>query len=323
MCTAISVKVNDHYFGRNLDYEHTFGEKITVTPRNYLFKFINGSEIKQHYSIIGMALPCGGYPLYFDATNEAGLSMAGLNFPDNAVYMKSLVGRDNIAAYEFIPWILSQCKSVPESRHLLEKINITDHTFSENMPPTPLHWIIADRDMSVTVEQTKCGLTVCENPVGVLTNNPEFNIQLFNLANYMNVSSSEPVNRFSDKINLQPYSRGMGGIGIPGDISSMSRFVRATFVKLNSIYGETEKEAVNQFFHVLYSVYQQKGCAQVNDMYEVTNYPSCCNTDRGIYYYTTYNNSTVNAVDMHRENLDGDEIVAYAPLESEEFNFVN
>ena len=191
------------------------------------------------------------------------------------------------------------------------------------MPPSPLHWIIADRDISVTVEQTKAGITVYENPIGVLTNNPEFNMQLINLSNYMGVSPKEPENRFSDKINLQPYSRGMGGIGIPGDLSSMSRFVRAAFVKLNSIYGNTEKDAVNQFFHVLYSVYQQKGCTEVNGMYEMTNYTSCCNTDRGVYYYTTYNNSTINAVDMYRENLDGDKIIAYAAVESDEFTVVN
>ncbi|MBQ6998338.1 MAG: choloylglycine hydrolase [Clostridia bacterium] len=311
MCTAISVTVKDHYFGRNLDFHHTFGEKVTITPRNYCFEFTNGKKITEHYAIIGMALPYNDYPLYFDAVNEKGLGMAGLYFPDNAVYNAKIDNRSNIASFELIPWILTQCATVADAQKLLENINITDEAFDGNLEPSPLHWIISDKEESITLEQTVAGVSIYENPAGVLTNNPPFNMQMFNLNNYMRISSYEPENNFSDKIDLKPYSRGMGGIGIPGDLSSMSRFVRACFTKLNSVYGETDDEVVHQFFHILYSVYQQKGCVKVGDSFEITNYSSCCNADKGIYYYTTYYNSQIRAVDMYKENLDGEKIIVY------------
>ncbi len=119
MCTAINYKTNDHYFGRNLDWMYSYGERVTITPRNYAFKFKEKDVIESHYAIIGMALVRDGYPLYFDATNEVGLSMAGLNFPDNAVYCNRQNEMDNIAPYELIPWVLSQCRTVSDAKALL------------------------------------------------------------------------------------------------------------------------------------------------------------------------------------------------------------
>lgn len=311
MCTAICATLGNHYFGRNLDYEHTFGEKVTVTPRNFVFQFRNGKEIKRHYAMIGMALTYKDYPLYFDATNEKGLSMAGLNFPENAKYRKTIRGKDNVASFELIPWILSQCATTKDAERLLRKINITDDAMSPELSPTPLHWLVGDREKALTVEQTQQGISVYENTVGVLTNNPSFDIQMFNLSNYMQVSAEEPENHFSQKILLKPYSRGMGGLGIPGDLSSMSRFVKTCFTKLNLVCSDTQEEQINQFFHMLYSVYQQKGCVKVGQGYEMTNYSSCCDTEKGIYYYTTYHNMAINGVDMNKENLEGNTLMTF------------
>lgn len=323
MCTAISFNANGHYFGRNLDFEYPFGEKITITPRNYPFKFKNGQEVKNHYAIIGMALPVDGYPLYFDGTNEKGLSMAGLNFPGYACYNKPEKDKDNIASFEVLPWVLCQCKDVDEAEKLLRNLNITDEAFNKELEPSALHFIIADKKRSITVEQIKSGLVIYKNPVGVLTNNPTFDIQLFNLNSFMSLSNKEPENTFSDKIDLKQYSRGMGAMGLPGDYSSMSRFVRACFVKFNSVCGESEAESVSQFFHILYSVYQQRGCVKAQKDYVITHYTSCCNTDKGIYYYTTYCNSSINAVDMHKENLDTNDLIVYNKKTDNVFHFQN
>ena len=323
MCTAISVSLKNHYFGRNLDYEHTFGEKITITPRNYGFTFTNGEKLKKHYALIGVALPYCGYPLYFDAVNEKGLSMAGLRFAGYAEYKSKSNSLNNIASFELISWVLSKCKSVFEAKILLEKVNITNEAFDETLPPTPLHWIVADKKTSIVVEQTKDGLYVYDNPVGVLTNNPTFDMHTFNLVNFLSVSPYEPRNNFSDKIDLKPYSRGMGAMGLPGDLSSMSRFVKASFTKLNSVYGDTEEEIVHHFFHILYSVYQQKGCVRVGDGFEITNYTSCCNTDKGIYYYTTYNNSSIMAVDIYKEDLDSSDLKVYDMQRNGNITFQN
>ena len=101
-------------------------------------------------------------------------------------------------------------------------------------------------------------------------------------------------------------------MGRPGDLSSASRFVRAAFTKLHAHAGESESESISQFFHILGSVAQQRGCVRLEDgSYEFTIYSSCCNTCKGIYYYTTYENSQITAVDMHREDLDGSTLISY------------
>lgn len=324
MCTAATYKTKDFYFGRTLDYEFSYGDEVTVTPRNFPLVFRNTGEISSHYAIIGMAFVSDGYPLYYDAINEKGLGMAGLNFVGNAKYNKAKEGRDNIAQFEFIPWILSQCSSVSEARTLLDKINLTDTPFSPQLPVAQLHWIIADRDGAITIEATESGLNIYDNPAGVLTNNPPFNEQMFMLNNFMNLSPKQPKNLFSSKLPLTTYSRGMGALGLPGDLSSQSRFVRVAFTKMNSLSGDSESESVSQFFHILGSVDQQRGCCEVEEgKYEITLYTSCCNADKGIYYYTTYDNHQITAVDMHREDLDGNGIVRYPLIKGEQIKMQN
>ena len=311
MCTAITYTTKDHYFGRNLDLQFSYNETVTITPRNYIFNFRKMGALANHYAIIGMAYVADDYPLYYDATNEKGLSIAGLNFPENADYKPYAENKDNITPFELIPWILGQCTTVTEAEALLKRINLLKENFSDKLPLSPLHWIIADKVDCIVVEQTKEGLKIFGNPIGVLTNSPPFDVQLFNLNNYINLSNEEPENKFSDKISLTPYSRGMGAMGLPGDNSSMSRFVRSGFVKMNSEFPGEENNKVNQFFHILYSVHQQRGCVKVNGKDEITNYAVCANADKGIYYFTTYENFTVHSVSMHKENLDTSNLVCY------------
>lgn len=324
MCTAVSYCNGDHYFGRNLDLEYSYDETVTVTPRRYPFSFRKAGRMETHYAMIGMAYVADATPLYYEATNEKGLSMAGLNFPGNAEYKPEVEGKDNIAPFEFIPWILGQCASVAETEELLDRINLVRINFSEQLPLSPLHWLISDRERSLTVECVADGLKVYENPVGVLTNNPPFEVQMFTLNNYMHVTSKPPENQFSKTLSLDRYSLGMGGIGLPGDLSSNSRFVKAVFTKLNSIAGQSESESVSQFFHILGSVEQQRGCTMVRENeYEFTLYSSCCNTDRGIYYYRTYENSQITAVDMHHEDLEGQDLISYPLITGQQIRMQN
>ena len=324
MCTAATYKTNDFYFGRTLDYEFSYGDEVVITPRNYEFSFRRAGVMKTHYAMIGMAYVAGDYPLYYDAVNEKGLGIAGLNFVGNAVYNGEVQGADNIAQFELIPWILGQCASVGEAKELLSRLNIVNIQFSAELPLAQLHWIIADKEGAITVESVSDGLKIYDNPAGVLTNNPPFDEQMFNLNNYMHLSSKTPKNLFSEKLPLKNYSRGMGALGLPGDLSSQSRFVRVAFVKMNSLSGSSEEESVSQFFHILGSVDQQRGCCNVGEeKYEITIYTSCCNADKGIYYYTTYDNHQISAVDMHRENLDGADLLRFKLVTGEQINFVN
>ena len=318
MCTAATYKTNDFYFGRTLDYEFSYKEEVTITPRNYSFHFIDKGDINTHYAIIGMAYVLQDYPLYYDAINEKGLGIAGLNFVGNADYKDKTKGKDNITPFEFIPWILSQCSTVKEARNLIERMNFLNVPFNDSLPLAELHWIISDSVESITVESVSDGINIYDNPVGVLTNNPPFDKQMFNLNNYMSLSTKPPKNTFAPSLHLERYSRGMGAIGLPGDLSSQSRFVRVAFVKMNSVSESNEKQSVSQFFHILNSVDQQRGCCDLGDgKYEITIYTSCCNTNKGIYYYTTYDNHQITMVDMHKENLNGYKLIRY-PLISEE-----
>ena len=271
-----------------------------------------------------MAHIAENYPLYYDAINEKGLGMAGLNFVGNAVYSDILEEKENVAQFEFIPYILSQCANIYEVKEKLSNINITNTRFSEKFPCAELHWIIADENGAITVEAMSDGLHIHDNEVGVLTNNPPFNQQMFLLNNYMGLSPKQPENLFAKGVNLQTYSRGMGAIGLPGDLSSASRFARVAFTKLNSVSGDTEVESVSQFFHILGSVDQQRGCCEVAEgKYEITLYTSCCNASKGIYYYTTYENHQINAVDMNKVDLESNKLVRYTPITNQQINFQN
>ncbi|MBQ8390285.1 MAG: choloylglycine hydrolase [Oscillibacter sp.] len=324
MCTAVTYQTKDFYFGRTLDYEFAYPSEVVVMPRNFGLRFREAGALERHHALIGMAYVAQGYPLYYEAVNERGLGMAGLNFVGNAVYRESTPGKDNIAQFEFIPWVLGQCRSVQEARTLLERINLTNTPFSEALPVSQLHWLIADREEAITVESVEEGLRVYGNPVGVLTNNPPFPAQLFSLNNFLHLSPKDPENCFSASLALQRYSRGMGALGLPGDLSSQSRFVRAAFVKMNSVSGGTESESVSQFFHILGAVDQQRGCCDVGDgKFEITIYTSCCNADRGVYYYTTYENHQISGVDMHREDLEGSDLVRWPLITGEQIRMQN
>ncbi len=323
MCTAATYKTKDFYFGRTLDYEFSYGEEIAVVPRHFPFDFTNGERSVSHYAMAGMAHIVDGYPLFYDAFNEKGLCMAGLNFVGNAHYSKPADGCDNTATFELIPRVLSECADIGEARRLIEKINITDTAFSNALPPSSLHWIVADESGAITVEAVADGVRIYDNPVGVLTNNPPFNVQMQRLNDYMHLSPRDPKNLFSGELPLHIYSRGMGAIGLPGDLSSPSRFVRAAFVKMNSVSGSSDSESISQFFHILGSVDQQRGCCAVGDKFEYTIYTSCCNAHKGVYYYTTYENHQISAVDMNREDLDGSEIVRYPLIAGEQIKYQN
>ena len=310
MCTAISYVTKDHYFGRNLDMEFSYDETVTITPRNYPFFFAEGTEMRRHYAMIGVAYVVGGYPLYYDAVNEKGLCMAALSFPHEAVYHKKKEDVQNVAPFELIPYVLGTCATAEEAQKLLEGINIWNRPFSEELPLTALHWIISDKTASLTVESVREGLRLYENPIGVLTNSPSFDFQMKHLNLYMGLSAEPRETGFLR--DVYAFSNGMGALGLPGDLSSTSRFVRAAFTKCHSVSENSEESGVHQFFHILGSVEQTRGCVHLGEnKYEITVYSSCCNADKGIYYYTTYENREIIGVDMRKEHLDERALISY------------
>lgn len=322
MCTAIKYKNN--YFGRNLDYEFSYGEKITITPRLYPIKFRYIEELKSHYAIIGMAHIANDYPLYYEAANEMGLAMAGLNFVGNASFYEYDDNKNNVCGFELILYILSLAKNVNEAISLLNGLNLVETPFSNNYPNASLHYLISDKDMSITLEFERDGMHIYNNHINVLTNNPPFLYQVANLNNYLNLTPNEPTNNFSSSIDLKTYSRGMGAIGLPGDLSSESRFVRAAFFNANSKSYDDEPSNVNQFFHILDSVSQIRGgCHLGEEKYEITIYSSCINLNEGIYYYKTYNDFSINKVSLFNEDLDTFKLISYEMLNKMKINEQN
>lgn len=316
MCTAITYTTKDSYFGRNLDLEYSYNETVTVTPRNYPFVFRKAGTMASHFAMIGMAFVVGDYPLYYDAVNEHGLAMAGLNFPKNAVYYEEAMDKTNITPFELIPWVLGRCKEISEVKELLKSTNILNLAFNEQLPLSPLHWIIADKKCAITLETTKDGMKIYDNPFGVMTNNPTFDFMEKYIIGFRNLSATEVENRFSKELDLPTYCCGIGAMGLPGDFSSPSRFVRAVFNKFNSVSEGDEAKSVGQFFHLLGTVEMPRGSVRLKEeVYDITVYSCCCNQNTGVYYYITYDNRQINGVDMHKEKLDGNKIVSY-PLKT-------
>lgn len=325
MCTGISFVNNDFYFGRNLDLEYHFGEKVVITPRNYPLTFKLEQSQNNHFAMIGMATIIDDYPLYAEAMNEHGLGMAGLNFPGYAKYNESPEdGKINITSYEIIPWTLSQFKTVFEVKQAYNNLNLVNIDFKQGVPVSPLHWIISDKTETIVLEMTKEGIKVFDNPIGVLTNNPTFDFHLTNLKNYMGISVQQPENRFTKNMIITPLGQGTGGIGLPGDCSPASRFIKAAFVKENSDCELDEMSNITQFFHILDSVSFVQGTVvtpeQKNDL---TLYSSCINGRTGDYYYKTYTNNQISVISMQKENLNQTTLISYDLETKQNLNYVN
>ncbi|MBD5560008.1 MAG: choloylglycine hydrolase family protein [Clostridia bacterium] len=313
MCTALSMNGKRHYFGRNLDLEYDFGQEVVVTPRKYPFAFSNGQHVSDHYAFVGMASVIDGYPMYADAVNEHGLGMAGLHFALSGAYPSAAPqAAVDVAPFEFVSWILSQCASLAEALERLSTLRLTDIPFSSSVPNSVLHWMLADSTGSAVVEPLPDGLVVKRDPYNVLTNDPPFSYHATNLNFYLNLTPEPPVNRFCAADDLQAMGKGTGAFGLPGDCSSASRFIRIAFNSGNSVCGAEDQAEMTQFFHLLDSVASVRGDVRTEEgKYFYTRYSSCM--AGSCYYYKTYKNNQITAIDMNKTDL-GSEALSIYPL---------
>lgn len=316
MCTSIAMNNGGFCFGRNMDIEFALPAAVVIMPRRYQLALRSGGAINQHYALIGAAVVRDGYPLYCDAANEAGLCMAGLSFPDS-IYLRAASGKTQIAPFEIIPWVLSQCADISQAAALLSDTAVVDEPFGADTPNTPLHWHIADSSGALVVECTGEGTKIHSDPIGVLTNAPSFDFHLQNLRQYTALSADYPADRYLGEYRLSPFGRGFGAIGLPGDFSPASRFVRAAFAKHNSVCGENVHSRISQLFHVLHTVAMPRGSVLTADGREELTAYSCCMSG-GVYYYTTYANSRVCAADMQHAPLDGEQLTVIPFVQDED-----
>ncbi len=320
MCTAIYDRGPWRLFGRTLDLEGSYGESVVVTPREFPFSFLREETLSSHAALIGCAHIVKGTPLYYDAVNEWGLSMAALSFPSFAVYRSPREGALNLASFELIPWILGSCRTLDEARECLKTVNLTSDDFSPSLPATPLHWLIADKTGALTIETVADGLKIYENSFGVLANAPVFPFHTTLASFFMHLDASPPANRLAPEVDLPHYSRGMGGLGLPGDLSSPSRFLRAVFGREHTKEEQTLSGAVSRFFHVMDFVAQPRGASRTETGEPIeTVYTSCMSQVTGEYFFTTYASRRIRRVSLHDHSLDSDRIVSYQVDEEEQF----
>lgn len=294
MCTSIAKQLDRFFFGRNMDLSYDFGQRVVTVPRGFPLRFRRSDAPQEHHALMGMARVQDGYPLFADGFNEHGLCMAGLNFPQSAYYfVDNVPGTAGVASFEMIPWVLGQCASVDEAEALLRRTRVIDLAFAPDTPPSPLHWHVADRTRSIAVEPMADGLCVHANPVGVMTNEPPLPFHLTNLRQYMRLTPDQPACRFPGA-DLSPFGWGFGGLGLPGDTSTASRFVRAAFYAACS---PAEGGAV-QFFHLLDTVAMPLGSVRDDRGYEITRYACCMDPAARTYAFRTYHDPRIRTIGM-------------------------
>ncbi len=290
MCTVLTyAKNNFKLVGRNLDVDRRYGESFITVSRGERLHLRSGDTLTMRESVRGMGVYIDGYPMLFDAVNESGLFIAGLNFVGSAAFLDPVAGKCALAPYELIPYLLSECRSTEDAEELLSNTVLTNTPFNEFVPPARLHYFITDGRSSITFEQTEDGGRIYKNKIGVLTNDPPFPYHLANLANYRTLSTYQGECRFAPELEIPTYCLGMGAVGIPGDSSSPSRFVRAAFLS-NNASASTETEARAVAFHILESVGMIPGTVKTEDgeRDERTDYSAVVDLKSRKYYVRKY-----------------------------------
>lgn len=315
MCSGIRFSDNNGhmYFGRNLDWSTGYGEKVVITPRNYKYNSAFLGELPMKSAVIGMAIIEENVPLYFDCANEAGLAIAGLNFPGYAEYEKTAVdGKTNVSAYEFPLWVAMNFSTVDEAEAALKNVAIVDKPINDKFPSSLLHWIIGDKDRSIIVEYTKDGMEIFHNDVDVLTNQPGYNWHHENLRNYLNLDSPEPAKVTWRDATFVPFGSGSLMRGIPGDYYSPSRFVRLAYLNTHYPVKDTEEENVSRLFHSLAGVSMIDGAAAMGDgNFEKTIYTGGFSSATNTYYYNTYDDPAIKKVSLNDNDLNSDKLSSF------------
>lgn len=314
MCTGVrfSDDKGNMFFGRNLDWSEGYGQKVVITPREFVYKSAFMGEMSPKCgAIIGMAIIEENVPLYFDCCNEEGLGIAGLNFPGYAQYEKDVVfDKTNVAAYEFPLYVAMNFKTVKEAREALSKIAIVAKPINDKFPVSQLHFIIGDGKESIVVEYTERGMEIFDNPADVLTNQPGYAWHKENLRNYLNLFPQMPKEVKWNEAKMTAFGSGSLLRGLPGDYYSPSRFVRVAYLNTHYPVKTTEAENVSRLFHTLTGVSMIDGAAEMADgKCEITVYTGGYSAATGTYYYNTYEDSAIHAVKMADYKIRGNELI--------------
>lgn len=244
-------------------------------------------------------------PIVFDGVNTEGLYFGAFYFSGDAVYEQLTPENQGraVSSDELGNWILGQFKTVGEVKAALPGIDVVGTYIDVIDSVAPFHYSVVDADgAAIVIEYTDKGLTIYDNTVNVVTNNPTYEWHLTNLRNYIGL---QPANRQAVTVGSQelaPFGQGSGMVGLPGDMSSPTRFVRATAFVNASLESATESEAVFRAFHILNNFDIPIGAIRENNsedaLTDYTVWTSVADTRNAIYYYKTYLTQQVESVSV-------------------------
>ncbi|MEG0752366.1 MAG: choloylglycine hydrolase [Angelakisella sp.] len=324
MCTALILETQDKnvLFGRNLDWVYNLEQSPVLVPRNFRwYNKVSSEWFSNPYAILGIGDILDKQPLLLDGINEEGLACAALYFPGYAKFNdKKEANKTNIAPLDITYWVLSKFQTVEQVAYALNNVNIV--RFPEY---GDLHWIVADKSgKSIVIEKTDKGLNVYDNDIRVLTNSPSFDWQTTNLNQYIPITPIQPSDVYWSEQKLSPVGKGLGTLGMPGDYSPPSRFIRAAFAKTNMPVPENEIIGISEFYHILNNVAVVNGSVVTREnLKETTLYSSCMNLQKCIYYYNTYYNNRINAINLLSCDLNSSSIQKFELLTTLDINHQN
>lgn len=301
MCTAVRfIDGEDNmFFGRNLDWSFSYGEKVLYTPKDYNYQPAFNAEDRNH-AVLGVGIIADDTPLYFDCANDAGLAVAGLNFPGYAEYAPDSVNlTTNVAAYEFPLWVARNFTSVDDVEEALKNVTIVAKPINDQYPVSMLHWIIGDATRSIVVEYMADGMHVYHDDIDALTNQPQFPYHMQNLINYIN-ADPKPIESVKwGNADLKAWGAGLSAHGLPGDPNSTSRFVRVSYTNAHYPQQKGEQDNVTRLFKTLSSAAMVDGNSMMsNGQYEKTIFTSGFSANTMTYYKNTYDDPTIRAYAM-------------------------
>lgn len=298
MCTAITLRTmqRENFFGRTMDFSYPIEPGLYVMPKNHEWvSLLTRKKYINRYSFISIGQETNGILGFFDGVNERGFAAAALYFEGYANYDLPIKDKEPVDSVDFLHYILGRCGSVNDLKILLKNIRIVGMPDPVTKTAAPLHWIATDKSgQCAVIEQTKAGLEVIDNPVGVLANSPGFQWHMTNLRNYAEVSITQQKDASWGNTSLPPFGQGAGTRHLPGSFTSPDRFVRTAFLKTHVLTPKNRAEAIMTCFHITNSVFIPKGIILTDrGTYDYTKYIAFLNTNTCEYYFKTYENNQI------------------------------
>jgi choloylglycine hydrolase len=323
-CTGIFLSADDGTFvhARTLEFGIDLHSEIMMVPRGYARTGTTpdgkeGLKWKAKYASVGMNGV--GLPVLFDGVNEKGLAAGTFYFPTSAGYMPYAPGDagKTIAQWEVGSWILENFASVDDVRAGIGDVVVPSVVFAGWGFAPEAHYIVHDSTgKSVVIEYVGGKLVVYDAPLGVITNSPAFDWQMTNLRNYINFSMTNAPPVKLGSVVLKPFGQGTGMLGMPGDFTPPSRFVRAVAFSQSVLPSKTGHDAVIEVFHILNQFDIPKGAAREDEKDEHGNvvadytlWTSAVDLKSKQYFFRTYENSAIRRVDLMKMDLDAKDII--------------